>query len=151
MKLNVPEVVKIRAEWTRLPDTGWIGTGEKFLDYFKVYNRHDKEVGVSDWYGFYVEPGTTRMAFKLDKDYWAKGRKMRIESRLDKVTSGEYVVTWKAEANSYDKVDFVVIEFANPTITTPKQALSWIEQQIAIMEAKDGLTTQQIIAEMRVR
>lgn len=151
MKLNVPEVNNIRKTWHQIQHTTYLAAGGNWNESFKVFDRHGTQVPIHDWYQFYLEPGTTRMAFKITKAYWAKGRKMRIESGVSEIKSGEYVVTWKAVANSYDKEDFVVVEYANPTIISPKQALAWLEQRMAELEAADGITTDKIIRDMKVR
>lgn len=150
MKLNVPEVNEIKKNWKHLLHTGILASGENWESYLKVYDRHDKQVPV-DFYTAWKDPQSSRLAFRIQKAYWAKGRKMRIESGVEEIMSGEYVVVWKAVANSYDKEDFVMVEFSSPEIVSPKQALAWLERKMAELEEKDGLTTEKIIADMKVR
>lgn len=152
MKLNGPEVRAITDSWHRISDLRldpvlW----QRFDDYFKVINKNGDCVSINNYRYWFKDPHSSKIAFKVPKSYWAKGRKMKIESKLEGIPSGEYLITYKAPSNSYDKEDFVVVEFSTPELTTPRKTLNWLERRIAELEAIDGLTTDKIIETMKIR
>lgn len=140
--------LEVNQNWSML---GRSHTLRELMDGVKVVDRHGERVDITDHYQMYKDPTSSSLAFRIKKDHWAKGRKMRIESKLPFIPTGEYVITWKAQSNSYDKDDFLVVEYIHVELKTPKQALSWLEDQVAEMEKRDGLTTAKIIREMKVR
>ncbi len=157
MKMNTPEIQKIRSSWERIDVVTMNNFSmttrdvKKYGDVFKVYDRHGEETQIIDWYHWYRDPISGKLAFKIKKNYWAKGRTMRIESKIDNVVSGTYKIVGKAQSNSYDCEDFVIVEYDKPDHSTPRKALNWLEKQLAELEAEDGITTEQLVKEMNVR
>ncbi len=146
MKDNTPYWRNINREWETLD----LYRISKVNTLFVVYNKEKKIQGI-DWWSFYRSWDAQQLCFKMDKCYWAKGRKMRIESGLEQIPSGEYVIVEKAETNSYDTSDRVVVELVPIVLETPRKALNWLERELAKLEAEDGKTTEDFVREMNVR
>lgn len=148
MNLDIPEFKEVWPNWNRLCNVYDVVTLRKS---FKVYNKSGNSVLISDHGRIYKDPSSSRIAFQIQKNYWAKGRKLRIESKLAQIDSGEYIITTKARSNSYDTEDYIICELVESDLSTPKKTLLWLENQIARLEAEDGLTTTKIIEGMKVR
>lgn len=154
MKDNTPEFSQIKCNWQQIDvHSGHIRREQiRYGDLFKVYRPNELEhTLIPDFYYWFKDPESGRLAFRVSKNYWAVGRKMRVESQLPGIPSGEYVIVMKAKSNSYDQEDFVVVEPVGANVETPRKTLNWLEKQIAALEARDGMTIDKIIEEMNVR
>lgn len=150
MKINVKEYYTARDSWIRVMDLASLSRGRyELASRFKIINKKNETVAINDWYYVWKDPDSSKLAIKVTKNHWAVGRKMHIESDLPEIMSGEYIIIFKAQSNSYDQEDFVVVEYCTPSLDTPRKALNWLERQIADLEAKDGLTTEKIAAQIR--
>jgi hypothetical protein len=132
-------------EWTRIE----AAEGTDLHDVLKIFTHTGKPCLITDTRNVRIDLPTSRIAVRLKKNYLAKGRKLRVESDVDFIPTGEWIIEEKAESNSYDWEDYVIIKFSVPELTTARKALNWLERRIEELERKDGLTTEDIARSLR--
>jgi hypothetical protein len=114
-----------------------------------LMTKAGRELRCSNTYAVYQCANTGQIQAKFPKAHWAKGRVVYLISNIPGISSGEYKIEDK-EGQSYGFDDNMRLNRYVPVLDTPRKVSNWVEKQIKIQEALDGLTTDKIVANMKV-